>query len=287
MAEIPFDQVVLSFVCGLREAARRGHAFAMLTAYFDESGTSGKHLNVTVAGFLGTTYDWMAFSRAWEAELNEPPRIPYLHMTHVIDESECSPWFGIAEDDRLARIRRFALLTRGHNLHPICTMANIKATAAARIDKNDNPTTLAHMIALRRAVKESAKLANQLGYRDGLTFYLDCMGAAKNAEFRRVANGVADEMQRSRHVGYCGVSRFCFASEERELPLQAADLLSWHNNRFHQTDRNDLTDLEKRAYLELRSVGDFPTSIDVPTEPVSIKNLLGTSGDEDDRRRCR
>ena len=96
--------------------ARRGDFFSMLTAYFDDSGTSPTDNVAVVAGCLGTIKTWETFNRRWTSLLSQYS-IKRLHRVELENfQGDFKKW----DPDK-----RSEFLKKAHTIIRHCTYAGI------------------------------------------------------------------------------------------------------------------------------------------------------------------
>ena len=79
----------------------------VLQAWFDESG-KGQEPVYLLAGYIGSRTMWESFADDWQAELDKPPKLPYLHV------SESQLFKGFSPDERIERTFGFVKVIEKH-----------------------------------------------------------------------------------------------------------------------------------------------------------------------------
>jgi len=97
----------LSFLSGLPEDVRRRTLVMPFQAYVDDSGGPGHSKHFVLAGLVGHSEDWAAFSDEWRACLAEKPSIKVFKMSHAARRSgEFYRWTFQMRDEKLRNLAR-------------------------------------------------------------------------------------------------------------------------------------------------------------------------------------
>ena len=237
MARLPYREVVLSLICGLRPSLRWSHRIVMLTAYIDDTGMDGESNLVTLAGWIASAEEWYDFSSAWDAELAVAPSIHAFHAVEA-EAREVLPWSGFSETERDARVAALASLISRHRLRPAgCTVPWDWVEDNVPCRSKRAPAEDALRVCVRSVIDTVARECYADGHRDAVSIYFDRQASPKTtrrlfAIAERAARDIADgKLGRGR----CPIASITFSTrvpQDKESPLQAADLLAWHINRL-------------------------------------------------------
>ncbi|WP_316207579.1 DUF3800 domain-containing protein [Bradyrhizobium sp. SZCCHNR3118] len=202
----------------------------MLTAYFDDSGTHGNSDVVLWSGLFGNGFQWEHFNNLWAAKLKDPsPTKDPLKRFHM---AEC-----YASDGDFLRWSRTATDFLVHELVDIIIKCGLYADAAAisRNDwddlvKGDLRVTLgdAEGYSLRMAFVRASKWARKMGETE-LAFVFD-RRQEREREGKRIYQ-LFDSFSKIEPTAVKPVS-FVFSDSYNTLPLQAADLVAWHQYQY-------------------------------------------------------
>lgn len=199
---------------------RKGRLVAVLTGYFDESGTQAGSPVVVVAGYVARQDQWETFGEQWERALRDW-HIPFFHMTDYENRQKYfGDWTGRERYERLAR------------LYDIIS-GNVQFSISTSILKSD--------YAAVRAPKEKAKIGGMYGLAaagcliytaeefraiddQGWVAYVFEAGAKGRHQVDRVfalneRNPVLKERYR--------LLSLRFEDKRQFAPLQAADILAY------------------------------------------------------------
>ncbi|MGH9929633.1 MAG: hypothetical protein ACREA9_10485 [Pyrinomonadaceae bacterium] len=106
---------------------------AMLTGYFDESGTDGKSAAVTMGGYVSTRRLWMKFERQWERMLKKHG-ISELHMTDLNafrrEFADRDKW----EKIRPSLLNKARRIIHDNTLFGLCAVVSIRDYKALSLD---------------------------------------------------------------------------------------------------------------------------------------------------------
>ena len=95
---------VVGLVCGLSERHRSRRLILPLQAYIDDSGR-GQGQMFVFAGFVLPFEEWLPFVDAWQAVLDEYPKIDYFKMKEAHRRNEQFEGFTVPQrDTKLQRL---------------------------------------------------------------------------------------------------------------------------------------------------------------------------------------
>lgn len=224
----------LSFVVWENDPARRSRYMAMLTAYLDESRTDEGKAYPVIGGYLAPVEAWLAFSSEWKAILREEG-IPCFHA------AEC--WGNIKKsvfEDR----QKWTMREKERLIGRLLTVVEAHVFRGV-VSSLDNQAYL-KLIGDRKASRHKHGSQYELcGFSTAIL-----VGEFAESKSPFPISFVFDQGNRYRHQferGYEIVRRgpqpfvrflgpLTFASDERVVPLQAADLYAWTLARsMHET----------------------------------------------------
>jgi hypothetical protein len=79
----------------------------MIQAYVDESGGKGQGSVFVFSALISSVDHWSAFTEAWQACLDESPKIAYFKMQEAASRNEQFARFGVPErDEKLQKLCR-------------------------------------------------------------------------------------------------------------------------------------------------------------------------------------
>lgn len=211
----------------------------VLQAWFDESGKTELPVYL-LAGYVGGQTMWEDFSDEWQAELNRPPTLPYLHC------KESQLFKGWTASERVERILRFVAIIRKYRPRRVTFMLR-------HVDYRELYSVISEHPAMPRA--ERRMLKNQ--YYTAFVVMLTVMLKAQATKWREhgarelieiLFDEGIDRWQRLK-LGFEGFVTSVkkndpdllqllinknaeFRDDKLLLPLQAADLLAWHLRRL-------------------------------------------------------
>lgn len=202
---------------------------AMLTAYFDDSGTHTSSDAVVVAGVIGNQYQWEAVSKAWAAKLKNPsPGKSPLTKFHRVDcdnsTGEFSGWSRVATD---FLVRELSDIVINSLIWCYGCAISRKDWDELIVGPNRDANGDAEGFALRACYLQSLQIARKL-FAGEVAFVFD------DRPHREAENRFLFDLFRGFGEVPPGLPRpisLTFALASKMLPLQAADLVAWELNR--------------------------------------------------------
>lgn len=222
-----------ALVCGYAAELRRSKRLVMLQAHIDDSGSEGSTPIYALGGYVLPAEAWTAFSDEWEQTLRDGKPIEYFKMREARSYSE--QFLGWTRDERDKKISDLSwIIPRHHLMGLVCYiewdeyrqfMANSILPA-----QFDTPYFF-----LFYGIIESMLMAGfHFENPEPTDFVFDEQGKigleAMNwyGAFKRRAAAYLQLMLGSSPI---------FRDDKKVLPLQAADMLAWHQRRdLYQPD---------------------------------------------------
>jgi hypothetical protein len=229
---------------------------SIYVAFSDESAIADPGGEFLVAGYVASEDNWAWVTRAWqERVLDGPPRLPYLHMTDIRSSawrSENSVSFNDAENRVSEGVRILyasgsltamaSVIKRRDITEIIHSLYPSKKKIPTGLDEPDYTCYMAYlaiMLIRVRAVYPDAALVNFV-----------C--SSKN---KKITKGLKDvlDVTRAYLTDYRPeraplLGGLVTASPPLQLPLQCADVLCWHLQRYY-SGAFDRTEENRMWYL--------------------------------------
>ncbi len=199
-------------------------SLAMLTAYFDDSGTHADLNVVLVAGIMGTEWELTSLDALWKPHIDNPlcGRKAPLRRFHATDcynsQNEFRGW-SRTETDYFS-----------HQLREVILASGVKAYGIA-ISRRDWDELItgelrgflgdAEGYAIVQCYVGALQWAQANTFDANITFVFD----NRPSEIQRRAQTAGDAFER--HSSYPQVTGCAFLSSYKIRPLQAADLIAW------------------------------------------------------------
>jgi hypothetical protein len=194
-------------------------------AFIDESVTDGGWF--VLGGYLANTKTWAAFAKDWEEMLPFAVRGPNGNYRFKMREMAVSP-------ERLERVPAFYRIIEHHNLCSLSCRINVAMVAQARArimipniyvewDWADNPYKLAFRCLMDMFHTNRPKMAGSFPLSESIDFIFDERSEKKFV--LEMWDGYMNSRDPETRKLYGSHPRF--ESDEKFLPLQAADLWSW------------------------------------------------------------
>lgn len=221
----------------------------MLAAYIDDTGTDGRCNLVTLAGWIATEEQWRSFSEDWLAQLVISPRVQAFHMTEA-QGRRASPWKTMSPTMWEVRVSGLASTISYHKLKPVGFTVPWDWMETNVPRRTHVPSEDAMRICVRSIIETVSRQCYDDGHRDAVSICFDRQASPSSKKrFAEVAHWTANDIAKGRAGRrHCKIGRITFsdrAPRDKEIPLQAADMLAWHINRIrHRPD-------EKRAVYQI------------------------------------
>lgn len=196
---------------------------AMLTAYFDDSGTHGHSNIVLMAGVFGTEAEMRSLELLWQHVLDDPldgrkPPVGRFHMAECQDSrGEFEGWKRV-EVDYFCHKLQDAILESGVAAYGMC---------CSRQDWDDVVTGDMRAIlgdaegfAVRNCFVKAIEWAKANTFDPEMTFVFD-----DRPQKMRETKVVFDAFER--HTPYPHLAGIAFLTSHKVRPLQAADMIAW------------------------------------------------------------
>jgi hypothetical protein len=250
-----------SLFCGLRPKEKR---LAVFVAYSDESGVADPGGDFLVAGYVAHEDEWPWVASSWQQRvLDGPPRIPYLHMTDIRREAWRNQ-HGISFNDAEERVNEAVRVMRSTgSLYAISSV--MRHSDLIDIFSHDD---------FKRSKRKTARGLDEPDYLCFLGYAAFVLGKIyqKHPEVEKInfivsrKKGITEHLNEF-HEGMKAhldsklaplVGDLIPASMEFQLPLQSADLLCWHLQKYlaRTMDAVDRRRLDRLLY-ETSGYPDF------------------------------
>jgi len=216
----------------------------LIEAYFDASGTHREAKDLCLAGYLFKKDAATAFDEDWRRMLGRYG-LPYFHM------KECAHATGVFEH-------------LGHE------GSDLAAREAIKLIKRYASQGIAFSVdkSIAAELRKGSMWKNEYAFIVGQVFFAIKEWALADESRSEVAclfengddgRGQAVEaaqliLKQAEFREICRISSFALSDQNKETPLQAADMLAWHVNLWRSKRRNGT--IKKRA--------DFKSLLEVP-----------------------
>jgi hypothetical protein len=240
---------------------------AVFIAFSDETSVGDAQGDFFVGGYVANEVDWPQVARAWqERVLNGPPKIPYLHMREIRNAEWCEE-HGIPHEDAQRRISEACQILEDFR---------DSAAVISRILQADLNEVFINRYKKRRYVPTglnepdyfcfvayapliTAQAYNQWPNVERIDFVVDRKRGVTHhlAEFKEdIKQGIAPELGAL-------IGDLIPASMEDRLPLQCADVLLWHIQRYFASDQDQekMVPIDRLRLAELTREGDLDGTV--------------------------
>jgi hypothetical protein len=232
---------------------------AVFVAYSDESGVADPGGEFLVSGYVADELEWPWVASAWQDRvLNGPPPLPYLHMREIRDE-EWRNQHGISFNDSENRISEAVRVL--YSMGAMSALASVikrvdlqevihskfkrKKQIPVGLDEPDYLCFLAYASFVLAEVHENYPLATRVNFivsrKNNVTEHYKDFVETMKQYFEQ------HQPELSSLVG-----DLIPASMEDLLPLQAADVLCWHLQRYYAEKGYRDRTIENRGWYLLK-----------------------------------
>jgi Protein of unknown function (DUF3800) len=207
----------------------RRKVVVLLQAAVDDSG-KGEPPAFILAGFVLRVEEWVAFSDAWQAILDKPPKIAYFKMKEAAScTGEFSRFSTSQRDKRVQAFTSLILQYRPLAVRNVIPHGAYQATFRGKIAKQaDYPYFLSYYAII--GVLLRYQYLQKWHADSGVDFVFDEQG--KESILPQLAWQFAKQIVPAWAKPLIG-ARPTARDEKAFLPLQAADFLAWHSRRFY------------------------------------------------------
>ena len=243
-------------VCGYTSHLRAGKPLAFLKAYADDSGSDLGDRRLFIAGYLNSTWQWSLFADAWHEELMEPPSVQYLHMVEANAlRGQFAGWGKEARDQKLQSLLRVI-----RQFEPISFEFSINRVEVEQLLAPNAPRGLAspHFAGILRIVIGIAEFMARDGYKGKIDFIFDTQDGV-STDIALFWDELMKSFPRSARNAISGPP--IFRDDKDLMPLQAADMLSWHLRKEHELGGDALQMAENLRHPEWHFMSTMPAEI--------------------------
>jgi hypothetical protein len=204
----------------------------MLQAFIDDSGR-GQGAQFIMAGFLTTVEKWLHFNHAWQAALDQPPKLEYLKTRAAMARIPYGPFRGWGREQCEERIDRLVSVIEDHSLIRIRIAVPRKHYDCIFRGKIAPSMDYPHFLPTYSVIMETNRFLSFGGIREKVNFVFD---------------EESPREQRPIHSAWEFYARFAptharplignppdFGDDKEVLPLQAADLYAWHARQYGES----------------------------------------------------
>lgn len=201
---------------------RKTDILAMITAYFDASGTHGPSSIVAVAGYASTKFQWHSFRAEWKRLLRKE-KISVVHMSELESlQGEFSPKRGWTKERREKFIHKAAAI-----------IAHRTRTAVGHVViKSDwdeaAPNYIKKMFGgpygwcASECIAKISNWAKKQGNKDGVHFVFEA-GTQGHGQIQDMLKEIMNDRELNQHYGVQDYS----VGNKSIFPLHAADMLAY------------------------------------------------------------
>lgn len=205
---------------------------ALLTAYFDESGTSGDAPITVIAGFVGTESQWTAVEAQWTAVLAEfaDKGVTRFHMTECVNQA--GQFERIDSFWRDYVLNRLSGILHGSGLQAIWSGVDVRDFEREADDGFLKRYPKPYDLCIDDIAIKTKDWAREKAPGSDVAVMF-----SKQNEYESRAARIFDAYQRQQKW-HQHISSFTFASPDKVVPLQTADMIAyeackeWENVRL-------------------------------------------------------
>lgn len=214
----------------MAKAFRQRRRLLTIQAYIDESGVQGTDPVFVLAGFIGETEKWAAFSDAWKQHLSQSPSIQYLKMNEAAKlDGEFRFWKAEERDQKLSGC--VDILNRFQPDKGIFFLNDL--VAWEQIVPKMKMKTLAdpHFQAFNGMISAICNEALDVGISEEIEIIFDehVIFGPRVSHWYPLLKEMIEHTnpERVEQVRTVLPSSIMFRNDKKFVPLQAADVLAW------------------------------------------------------------
>jgi hypothetical protein len=218
--------------------AKPDSIFVMLTAYFDDSGTSDEEPVVAVAGYIGSVALWNIFNKRWRAFLSKHG-IKQMHRADLESfYGEFKGWNGPL---------RTEFVKKAHAIIRECTFAPLGvAIVKSQFDEAFADGTVAqkfgaYAFCVHGALAAIGEWCKAKNVREPIRIVFE-KGSKDQELINRNIRILSETPQEKRHPDAYVIQGWSF-DDKSVLPLQAADVVAYE---LYKVIKNEIVDLRQR-----------------------------------------
>jgi hypothetical protein len=279
-------------------AAREKARLVVFQAWFDDSGKGKDQSPVYILGGYSAPIEvWKNFAEEWQEELNQKPRLKWLHAIEAYNLSgqfgfdkktkTLSEWARVhgrgneqARDERLVKFAKIAVKYLGRtpdidsygltwmlaHCEYDAMMDNIKRHASAldrrelsRRAKNPYYFSFQKIIGLELKLRVAQAIYKQHAETHILFDEdIDSKGNCEDA-FKQLVKSIGEDD--ARYLNFLENKTAEFRNDKYHMPLQVADLLVWHQRIMCINASRGIREYNDPVWKELRRDESDPTAI--------------------------
>jgi hypothetical protein len=209
--------------------------FAMIAAYYDDSGTDVKHPALVVGGCIATVENWAALQKEWSAILSEY-EIEYFHMTDFDNRRKQFSKDKFREEDRIP-LQSKLLAELKKRLQAIVAIATNKLEYAPW-ERHYNCKLYAFTVFECLSAVED--WANDVGYDGPIAYIFDQGGGSKELGGRgcleQLKNDIIRDSRLKKRFHMKELESWSYGFMKSLNPLQAADVIAYEAWKDLQND---------------------------------------------------
>jgi len=222
--------------------------WAMLAAYFDESGTHADSKILVLAGVISPVAQWEKLTRSWERVLSENG-LPAFHTVDCAHRRNAfASWDAKACD---ALYRRLIQLTTRHVLWR--TWSAILVPDYLQFFATENHDTaryIAYGLCAATSASRVRDLAINLGHKARIPYVFE-RGGLGGKFAARMLQDASDERARAFNIGALSID-----SRDNLAPLQVADLHAYEVYKYFSDQIEESNRPVRRSFKELMRISE-------------------------------
>jgi hypothetical protein len=262
---------ILGLVCGYAPKAFNRKYLVILEGYADESesGGTGQGNAYTLAGYISTAPNWIAFSKEWETVCDTEPMTPDFHMAKAWRIKGEYHWK--SEDERDSKIAELAGVIQKWSKYRVDAVLSRPAyefIVRGKLPKQiDDP----YFICFYNAILASCNLLKKVGHEDVVDWIFDKQGPLMETQCVGWYHWVKQHMppEISKYLGSTPI----FRHDTELLPLKAADIYAWLVRRHLDLEQRQGIPMGERLERLLDAYG-----VSCQATPENLGELVQSGG---------
>jgi hypothetical protein len=193
-------------------------------AFVDDSGSGGDSRFYVLGGYVASIPEWKSFAVKWQEVLDLQPKLDYFKMSQA--ESLKGNFLGFTVDQRDERLSRFIDVILTHEVREASVAVPYAAFCEVLEPVLPRTHSSPYYFAFVAMVTALSGFYRHGGAPKEVVDFIFDIQQGKQARMDRLYGSFKGWYPKWQ------LGRVDYRTDQEYLPLQAADLIAWHNRRF-------------------------------------------------------